>query len=49
MGALNSKFEEDIFEKITPSNVVDSRNSFGGTGFEQVSIQLISWKSKLLN
>ena len=47
--SFNEKFEEDIFEKITPRNVVDSRNSIGGTGFEQVSIQLSSWKSKLLN
>ena len=46
---FNEKFEEDIFEKITPRNVVDSRNSIGGTGFEQVSLQLKSWKSKLLN
>ena len=46
---FNEKFEEDIFEKITPRNVVDSRNSIGGTGFEQVSLQLSSWKSKLLN
>ena len=46
---FNEKFEEDIFEKITPRNVVDSRNSIGGTGFEQVSLQLKMWKSKLLN
>ena len=47
--SFHKKFEEDIFEKITPRNVVDSRNSIGGTGFEQVSVQLSSWKSKLLN
>ena len=47
--SFNEHFEEDIFEKITPKNVVDSRNSIGGTGFEQVSLQLTSWKSKLLN
>ena len=46
---FNEKFEEDIFEKLTPRNVVDSRNSIGGTGFEQVSLQLKMWKSKLLN
>ena len=46
---FNEKFEEDIFEKITPRNVVNSRNSIGGTGFEQVSVQLSCWKSKLLN
>tara|TARA_Y100000589_G_scaffold46535_1_gene39084 strand:- start:382 stop:1761 length:1380 start_codon:yes stop_codon:yes gene_type:complete len=46
---FNEQFEQDIFEKITPRNVVDSRNSIGGTGFEQVKYQLSSWKSKLLN
>jgi len=46
---FNEKFEEDIYEKITPMNVVNSRNSHGGTGFDQVSLQLSSWKSKLLN
>ena len=47
--SFNEHFEEDIFEKITPKNVVDSRNSVGGTGFQQVSIELLSWKNKLLN
>ena len=46
---FNEKFEEDIFEKITPRNVVNSRNSIGGTGFEQVNVQLSYWKNKLLN
>ena len=46
---FNKNFEEDIFEKIIPKNVVNSRNSFGGTAFEQVNIQLSNWKSKLLN
>ena len=44
---FHKHFEKDIFEKITPLNVVKSRNSIGGTGFEQVNSQLISWKSKL--
>ena len=47
--SFDENFEEDIFEKMIPRNVVDSRNSTGGTSFEQVSIQLSSWKSKLLN
>ena len=47
--SFNKQFEEDIFDKITPRNVVNSRNSLGGTGFDQVSIQLSRWKSKLLN
>ena len=45
--SFHKNFEKDIFEKITPLNVVKSRNSIGGTGFEQVNSQLIRWKSKL--
>ena len=41
-------FEEDIYENLTPMNVVKSRNSLGGTGFDQVKIELINWKKKLL-
>ncbi len=33
-------FEEDIFEKLAPEQVVAARNSEGGTGFEQVAQQL---------
>ncbi len=33
-------FEEDIFEILKPENVVNARNSYGGTGFEQVRAQL---------
>ena len=47
--SFNEKFERDIFEKTTPRNVVDSRKSIGGTSFDQVNVQLSSWKSKLLN
>ena len=42
------KFDNDIYECITPKNVVNSRNSLGGTGFEQVQKELINWKNKLL-
>ncbi|AFY40310.1 argininosuccinate lyase [[Leptolyngbya] sp. PCC 7376] len=34
--ALHPKFEEDIYEVIAPKQVVAARNSYGGTGFEQV-------------
>ncbi|MBD0335860.1 MAG: argininosuccinate lyase, partial [Cyanobacteria bacterium Co-bin13] len=33
---LHPAFEEDIYEAIAPRQVVAARNSFGGTGFEQV-------------
>ncbi|WP_079526632.1 argininosuccinate lyase [Halobacillus hunanensis] len=33
-------FEEDIYEKLAPEQVVAARNSEGGTGFEQVAQQL---------
>ena len=45
---FHKKFNEDIYEKINPINVVKSRNSVGGTGFEQVQIELKNWKKKLL-
>ena len=45
---FHDEFKEDIFESLTPMNVVNSRNSLGGTGFEQVKIELKHWKKKLL-
>ncbi len=42
------QFQQDIFENINPVNVVKSRNSIGGTGFDQVKIELNSWKKQLL-
>tara|TARA_A100001035_G_scaffold272829_1_gene262597 strand:- start:431 stop:1810 length:1380 start_codon:yes stop_codon:yes gene_type:complete len=45
---FHNGFDEDIFQKLTPINVVQSRNSVGGTGFDQVKIELNSWKKKLL-
>ena len=35
--ALHPKFDTDIYEAIAPRQVVSARNSYGGTGFEQVS------------
>lgn len=37
---FSGAFEEDIFEVLQPKNVVAARNSYGGTGFSQVEIQL---------
>lgn len=34
--ALHPAFEEDIYQAIAPKQVVAARNSYGGTGFEQV-------------
>jgi len=34
--SLHPAFEEDIYEAITPQRVVSARNSYGGTGFDQV-------------
>jgi argininosuccinate lyase len=33
---LHPAFEADIYEAITPQQVVSARNSYGGTGFDQV-------------
>ena len=45
---FHSEFKEDIFENLNPMNVVKSRNSLGGTGFDQVKEQVNEWKKKLL-
>lgn len=37
---LHPAFEEDIYQAITPRQVVAARNSYGGTGFEQVRLAL---------
>tara|TARA_B100000900_G_scaffold414119_1_gene439896 strand:- start:45 stop:1424 length:1380 start_codon:yes stop_codon:yes gene_type:complete len=44
---FHNQFKEDIFENLNPMNVVKSRNSLGGTGFDQVKIELENWKKKL--
>jgi argininosuccinate lyase len=38
--ALHPSFEADIYAAIAPKQVVAARNSFGGTGFEQVRLQI---------
>ncbi len=46
---FHQSFDEDIYENILPKNVVNSRNSIGGTSFERVEEELLSWKNRLLN
>ena len=37
---LHPAFEADIYQAISPTTVVAARNSYGGTGFEQVRLAL---------
>ena len=46
---FHQAFDEDIYENILPKNVVNSRNSVGGTSFKRVEEELLSWKNRLLN
>jgi argininosuccinate lyase len=41
-------FEEDVFADLEPFNVVKSRTSEGGTGFDQVEKEVNNWQKKLL-
>lgn len=45
---LHPAFEEDIYQAITPRQVVAARNSYGGTGFEQVRLALKNAHERLL-
>ncbi|HIK17419.1 MAG TPA: argininosuccinate lyase [Leptolyngbyaceae cyanobacterium M33_DOE_097] len=45
--ALHPAFEADIYTAIAPATVVSARNSFGGTGFEQVRRALAAAQAKL--
>ncbi|NES85005.1 MAG: argininosuccinate lyase [Moorea sp. SIO2B7] len=44
---LHPAFEQDIYEEIAPKQVVAARNSYGGTGFEQIRKAIIEAKAKL--
>ena len=44
---IHKSFEEDFYEKLLPSSVVESRMSAGGTGFARVQEQLLLWREKL--
>ncbi|TVQ61415.1 MAG: argininosuccinate lyase [Spirulina sp. DLM2.Bin59] len=46
---LHPQFEADIYEAIAPRQVVAARNSYGGTGFEQVRSAIKSAKEQLLD
>lgn len=45
--ALHPSFDADIYEAIAPRQVVSARNSYGGTGFEQVKQALAVAKQRL--
>ena len=37
---MSDLFEEDIYEAIAPETCVKNRNSYGGTSYSQVDMQL---------
>lgn len=45
--AANSLIEADIYDVLSPLAAVKRRNSFGGTGFDQVVIQIQEAKKRL--
>ena len=45
--AIHPAFEIDIYEAIAPRQVVAARNSYGGTGFEQVRAAIAMAKQRL--
>jgi len=45
--AIHPAFELDIYEAIAPRQVVAARNSYGGTGFEQVRAAIAVAKQRL--
>jgi argininosuccinate lyase len=45
--ALHPAFEADIYAAISPTQVVAARNSYGGTGFEQVRQALVVARSEM--
>ncbi|MBM0743078.1 argininosuccinate lyase [Phormidium sp. CLA17] len=47
--ALHPKFEADIYSAIDPRQVVAARNSYGGTGFDQVRQALKSAQERILD
>jgi len=46
---LHPAFEDDIYQAIAPQQVVAARNSYGGTGFEQVRNSIQEGRSRLSN
>ena len=47
--ALHPAFESDIYRAIAPRQVVAARNSYGGTGFEQVRRAIKDGRDRLAN
>lgn len=45
--ALHPAFAADIYQAIAPQQVVAARNSYGGTGFEQVRQALLAARSQI--
>ena len=45
---FHPEFNEDVFLDLKPFNVVKSRNSEGGTGFDQVEKEVNNWQKRLL-
>lgn len=45
---LHPAFENDIYDAIAPRQVVAARNSYGGTGFEQVRLALKNTRDRLV-
>jgi len=45
--SIHPAFEPDIYKAIAPHQVVSARNSYGGTGFNQVRQALAAAKAKL--
>lgn len=44
---LHRAFEADIYQAIAPMQVVAARNSYGGTGFEQVRKAILAAQAKI--
>jgi argininosuccinate lyase len=44
---LHPAFENDIYAAIAPKQVVSARNSYGGTGFEQIKQAIANLKNKM--
>ncbi len=44
---VHPAFESDIYQAITPRQVVAARNSYGGTGFEQVRQAIVTARSQV--
>ena len=45
--SIDSSFDQDIYEKLAPKQVVAARTSEGGTGFERVQEQLVYWRCRI--